>query len=212
MRFFPLLASLPLFLLLGCTTTRYAAKSTAYAERPAQATRERMIVYEASLSLRSDEPDSTLANLLDRMEAAGGYFVRKDDYGLTMRLPAAELLPFMDQLETLGKVTDRNVSTTDVTDEYADYGIRLGNTEAARDRYLELLGRAETVEETLLVEKELERLREEIELLKGRRARLDTQTAYSLLRVDVAERVRPGPLGYVFKGLYEGVKWLFVRD
>ena len=46
-----------------------------------------------------------------------------------------------------------------------DLEIRLENAEKARNRYLELLDKAETVGEVLSVEKELERLNEKIDLI-----------------------------------------------
>ena len=59
----------------------------------------------------------------------------------------------------------KSITGKDVTDEHYDLNIRLENAQLARDRYLELLNRAQTVDETLKVEKELERLNTELDLL-----------------------------------------------
>ncbi|MBU1718111.1 MAG: DUF4349 domain-containing protein, partial [Bacteroidetes bacterium] len=91
-----------------------------------------------------------------------------------------------------------------------DLNIRLENAEKARNRYLELLKLAATVEETLKVEKELERLNTEIDLLKGKLNRYSHLVDFSTIDVYVKQRKQPGPLGYIIKYLYKGVKFLFV--
>jgi hypothetical protein len=112
----------------------------------------------------------------------------------------------------LGKVQSQSVSGQDVTDQYRDYQIRLENAEKSRDRYLELLAKAENVEAALQVERELERLNETIDLLKGRMNRMDHLEAFSTITVQIKERKKPGVLGYVGLGVYHAFKWLFVRN
>jgi hypothetical protein len=48
--------------------------------------------------------------------------------------------------------------------------------------------------------------------LKERLNRLSHLEAYATITVDLQEKVKPGLIGYVFVGLYQGVKWLFVRN
>jgi hypothetical protein len=55
-------------------------------------------------------------------------------------------------------VKDKNIAGEDVTEEYRDLEIRLDSAEKTRQRYLELLNKAERVKEILKIEKELERL------------------------------------------------------
>jgi hypothetical protein len=88
----------------------------------------------------------------------------------------------------------------------------LDNASNARKRYLELLAKAETVEAALKVEKELERLNGEIDSLEGKINQLKHLSEYSTITVYLEEKVKPGILGYVGIGLYESVKWIFVRN
>jgi len=115
------------------------------------------------------------------------------------------------EIAKLGKVTSKNVSSNDITDSYRDSEIRLENALKSRNRYLELLAKAENVEATLKVERELERLNTEIDILKGRLKNYDNQITYSQIDVYLFQKVKPGIVGYVFVGLYESIKWLFVR-
>ena len=41
---------------------------------------------------------------------------------------------------------------------------------------------------------------------------LENQTTFAAIHLAVDENVTPGPLGWVFYGLFLGVKWLFVWD
>ncbi|MDR2693406.1 MAG: DUF4349 domain-containing protein, partial [Chitinispirillales bacterium] len=88
----------------------------------------------------------------------------------------------------------------------------LNNFKAVRDRYLALLEKAEAVDEILSIEKELERVNLEIEKLEGRIKYAEQSVSYSIITVYFRERTKPGPVGWVFYGLYYGIKWLFVWD
>ncbi|MBL4577871.1 MAG: DUF4349 domain-containing protein, partial [Flavobacteriales bacterium] len=89
--------------------------------------------------------------------------------------------------------------------------IRLDNAEKSRKRYLELLNMANTVSQALLVEHELERLNQTIDLLKGKINRMSHLTAYATITINLKEEVKPGVLGYMGIAIYHSVKWLFVR-
>ncbi len=115
-------------------------------------------------------------------------------------------------IETLEKVKSKNISGNDVTDEYTDYNTRLENAEKTRKRWPELLAKAVTVDEILKVEKELERLNTDIDLLKEQMNRMDhLEEIFNHNRISL-RKTKPGIIGYVFVGIYKGVKWLFVRN
>jgi hypothetical protein len=141
-----------------------------------------------------------------------GYVLRTSKSNTTIRIVSDSLNVAMAEIGTYGKVKYKNISGTDVTDEFTDYQIRLENAERSRNRYLELLQKAVTVEEILKVEKELERLNGEIDLLKGKMSRIDHLVDYSTIDVYYQQKVKLGVLGYVFVGAYQTVKWLFVRN
>ena len=82
----------------------------------------------------------------------------------------------------------------------------------ARKIYLELLKKAENVETALKVEKELERLNETIDLIKGKMNRINNLAEYSTIVINLKEKKKPGIIGYIGIGLYHSVKWLFVRN
>jgi hypothetical protein len=74
-----------------------------------------------------------------------------------------------------------------------------------------LLNRAQTVDEILKVEKELERLNTELDLLQGKIDRLDHLVDYATIEVNYEKGKKPGVIGYVIGGVFKAVNWLFVR-
>jgi hypothetical protein len=213
-------------LLSGCTASRNATLNDAYADSdyavdynaPAQARpstplaqEDRKRIFSANIGLTVVEPDSAANQITTLAQQAEGFMTRSSTNGVTIRVPADQLEVIITKIQTLGKTRYKQLTGEDVTDAYRDYGIRLDNAEKSRQRYLELLAKAANVEETLLVERELERLNETIDLLKGRMNRLDQLEAYATISVDLQQKAKLGPLGFVVKGLYSGVKWLFVR-
>lgn len=211
-------------LLAGCTASRNTASAyadDAYAvdyDQSAESRQstdhqqeDRKRIYSANVGLTVAEPDSASNQIIALARRAEGFMTRSSTNGVTIRVPADQLEAIIAQIQALGKTRYKQLIGEDVTDAYRDYGIRLDNAEKSRQRYLELLAKAVNVEETLLVERELERLNETIDLLKGSMNRLDQLEAYATITVDLQRKAKLGPLGFVAKGLYSGVKWLFVR-
>ena len=170
------------------------------------------ILFSATLSLSVSRPDSAVSRIAGTAARYKGYIQETGTYRSVIRAPAASLNPALADLSDIGKVRSKSVTGQDVTSEYLDHQIRLDNAQKARERYLELLARAENVEAALKVEKELERLNETIDLLKGHINRIDHLNEYSTITVYLKEKKKPGVLGYVGMGLYYSVKWLFVRN
>lgn len=173
---------------------------------------KRMMIYNATVNIDVKSVDSASAQVSAMAKQYNGFVVSSGNYSTTIRVPAASLKDVLARIGTIGKITSKNISGKDVTDEFTDYSIRLDNAEKARKRYQELLAKANTVDEILKVEKELERLNGEIDLLKGKMNRIQHLVEYSTITVYHSKKAKPGVLGYVFVGIYKGVKWLFVRD
>lgn len=171
----------------------------------------KMLVYNANMGLTVKNSDTTISQITRIAEEQKGYVVSKSNYFITIRIESEKLEGTIAQVSKLGKMTSKSVSTTDVSDNYADIKIRLDNAEKARTRYLELLAKAENVEAALKVEKELERLNTEIDQLRGQMIKMEHDVRFSTLTVSVNQKQKLGPLGYLFVGIGKGIGWLFVR-
>lgn len=197
-------------LFTSCATERTTAYCGNIWDRDGQP-QGRMIQQSAALDLRVKEPDSTNAHLQDIAKRHEGYVVMLGDQRSTIRVKTAALGDAVNEVSGLGKVRSKSFKGEDVTEQYVDVELRLENARKARDRYLELLKQAEDVQAALLVEKELERLNGEIELLEGKSNKLKHLSDMATISVDLNRREKLGPLGYVCVGTWKGVRWLFVR-
>jgi predicted nucleic acid-binding Zn-ribbon protein len=130
----------------------------------------------------------------------------------SIRIPSTGFNSAIEDIEKLGEIIEKKLSGNDVTEQYSDPETRLDNAEKTRQRYLALLERAESMDEILRLEKELERLNIRIEMLKGKIERLSHLIHYCTITVKSFKEVEPGPVAYAFYQLYSGVKWLFVWD
>jgi len=171
----------------------------------------RKILYSAYLTLVVENPDTANLRIEQIAERYEGYASEIGTYQSVIRVKSGQLEAAIADISTLGRLDRKNLRGDDVTEEYFDYQVRLENAQKARGRYLELLDQAQTVDEILKVEKELERLNETIDLLKGKMNRIDHLSAFATITINLQERKKPGVLGYIGLGLYHSVKWLFVR-
>ncbi len=109
-----------------------------------------------------------------------------------LRLPPARYDDALGGLTPLGTVRAVNVTADDVGEEYTDLAARAANARRLEERLLGLLAaRTGKLEEVLAVERELARVREEIERIEGRLRWLRARTATSTLAVTLHE---PAPL------------------
>ena len=106
---------------------------------------------------------------------------------LTVRIPTERLAQAVKGIESLGEVSDSHTNTQDVTERYFDREARLRNLEKQEERYLEILSEAKTTEDILNVERELVRIREQIEVLKGQLTYMDHQVQYATIHIQLQE-------------------------
>ena len=128
----------------------------------------RKVMYSMKYLFTSDQPDSIHIKIVQIAKKYNGYIVEQTNDMTTIRIPSKNQIEALTTIEGMGKVSKKELSGKDVTEEYEDLNIKLETLEKARKRYLELLDKAEDVKATLEVEKELERVNKEIDLLKGK--------------------------------------------
>ena len=176
----------------------------------------RLFVKTASLSIKVSSLETARSNTETEIQAAKGYVERthasEDRISLTCRVPASALEATIQSLSGLGELTSQSVSVDDITEQHTDLSTRLRNSEALRERLVNLLKSAKGVEELLAVEKELSRVQTEIETMQGKLQRLDSQVEMASLSVSLQRERILGPLGYVAYGLWWAVSKLFVID
>jgi len=180
------------------------------ARTSAVTTDNRMIAYNITLDLSVKNTEDTRSILIEQVNANGGYIVRESNNQIVARIPAANADNYIEHAKTLGKTENESKTGNDITEQYRNNTIRLDSLKNVRNRYLALLERANTVSEILSIERELERVNTEIDLLEGRIRAAEQSVAYSSVTVRFYEKAKPGPVSWIFYGLYQGIRWLFV--
>jgi len=98
----------------------------------------------------------------------------------------------VNSLATIGKVETVNSQAQDIGEEFVDVTARVANARRLEERLINLLAnRTGKLDEVLRVERELARVREEIERYEGRLRYLGTRVATSTLTITVHE---PAPI------------------
>lgn len=110
------------------------------------------------------------------------------DVNVELRIPAKQAPAFVDAARKLGKVVEESRTTEEVTAEYVDLQARLKAAKAAEQRLVELLGnRTGKLSDVLEVERELTRVRSEIESMQGQANVMLHQVAYATLKIELSE-------------------------
>jgi len=132
---------------------------------------------------------TTIDKIIDLAESFGGYLASRSDGGVVVRVPSKHFRDAMTALEKIGDVKRRSVSAEDVSEEYHDLEVRLANLKAVQKRLQEFLARAANVNDALTVERELERVGQEIDRIEGRMRFLRARASFSTITVDVTAKV-----------------------
>jgi hypothetical protein len=105
-----------------------------------------------------------------------------------LRIPSASFDRAVSGLAPIGRVEAVNVTAEDVGEEFTDVTARVANARRLETRLLDLLERRTgRLEDVLSVERELARVREEIERYEGRLRYLRTRASISVLTITLHE-------------------------
>ncbi len=146
-----------------------------------------MLVYTAHVTMAVYQVAPALDAIEGIARTMGGYLSSRNDTQIEIRVPRARFDEALHKVEASGDVVHRDVSAQDVTDAYVDIEARLKNARAVRDRLQALLEKA-AVKEALDIQKELERVTGEIEVLEGKLKLLSNRVAYSTIDVTFEAR------------------------
>lgn len=131
-----------------------------------------------------------------------------------IRVPSEKIDAFLEAISGVGTVRSRDVRATDVSKQYFDSQILLRNLEVTMKRYEEILAQAKNVQEVLVVEQELTRLRGEINRVKGELRFMRDRVSRSTLHLQlVPKSVDTSPPPEVPEAkLFPGVRGTMLTD
>ncbi len=163
----------------GLTTVGFVAANPTPAAPATVA--ERMLVFTGQVRVEVPRPDEVMTSFRTQIAAWGGHLSSQSDKTLVVRVPAKHFDEAFEWVKNSGRVLSESRQAQDVTEEFLDLGIRIENARRSRERLLEVLQKADKVEDILKVEAELRRLTEEIERMEGRKKFLADQVTLATL-------------------------------
>ncbi|HCX63695.1 MAG TPA: hypothetical protein DHN33_00600 [Eubacteriaceae bacterium] len=159
------------------------------------------IIYNGSIDLYTDRFDDTLEQLREYVDEIDGFVERSDSnlnessqaagskYAFyTIRVPADRFEKAMKDLQEFGEVENTSISSSNITAQYRDVKSELDSFKVQEERLLEYLEEAESMEDLLLIEEQLARVRNEIHYRQTIIDGWDQQIDYSTIRVQVYEK------------------------
>ena len=118
-------------------------------------------------------------------KSLGGYVTNANTWqggaGFTVRIPSARFDEAMAQVGNFGRITNRSVSSDDVSDNYYDLKSRLETKYILRDKLTGYLSQAKDIKDLLEIERQLNNVTSEIEVMEGRMKRLVNQIDFSTI-------------------------------
>jgi len=187
------------------------------AGRAAADSAERLVIVTASMEVRVDDLDHSLDALRSSVSKNGGEVAElsvtqgqqpvtpvpldtpaggpeptgPSNAIVTIRVPAERLESLRAAVGDLGTVLSESASASDVTEQAIDLEARLKNLRSEETRLRTFLARTDKVSDLLEVERELSRVRGDIESMDAQLTYLQRQAARATLTVSLSE---PGPV------------------
>ncbi len=161
---------------------------------------DRKIIQSTSIDLEIEGENGVSRSFQDIIriaETAGGFvasssFSNIDDKqfaDVTIRVPGTQYQSVLADIRGMGTVSQEGSDANDITEEYTDLQARLRTLNATEQRYLELLARAETINEILVVQDRLDVVRGQIEQVIGRVNLLDNLTELATITAHLSPAV-----------------------
>jgi hypothetical protein len=178
----------------------------------------RLIVRTGQASIEVDSLEPAMAELRRITQRVGGFVADASVQSgrdqlrratLELKVPSSRFDELTEGLQPIGRLEFVNVGAEDVSEEFVDLTARVTNGRRMEDRLVELLRtRTGKLQDVLSVERELARVREEIERMEGRLRYLKTSAQLSTLAVSLHEPVPivashgPGPIVEAFRAAW----------
>ncbi|APR86735.1 hypothetical protein A7982_12084 [Minicystis rosea] len=142
-----------------------------------------MLIYTAQITMAVFNVNASLAKVETLGRELGGFLAKRDDKSVTIRVPAQRFDEAVKRVEEVGDMLHRQVVAEDVTEQFRDLEIRLKSARAVQQRLTDLLARAAKVEESIAIERELDRVTGEIERIEGKMKFLRDRAVFSTITV-----------------------------
>jgi hypothetical protein len=185
---------------------------------------ERKLIKNGRITFETPDLKRTKGQILSAVKKYKGYISsdsQNEQYDrinnhLTVRVPFQKfdslLIGISKEIE---KFDTKEIKISDVTEQFLDIQTRLKNKKKLEKRYLEILKKAKTVKEIIEVEREIGKLREDIESAEGKLKYLSDQVSFSTLQISFYKKISSESsfskkLKNALKDGYDSIKSFFI--
>ena len=161
----------------------------------------RKLIRNVSMEVETQEFDDLVAFLESSATAVGGYVENSYSYNgssyngrgsrrsanFTLRIPADKLDQFLNDVSGRSNVISRNQNVQDVTLTYVDMESHKNALRTEEQSLINMLAKAETVEDLITIENRLADVRYQIESMESQLRTYDNLVDYATLTINVSE-------------------------
>lgn len=176
------------------------------------------VIKNAYMSIKTENVEETLSKAVFYARSKSGYvensqyFKNTSEAYANIRIPSGELDAALAYFEKLGRVEEKSLSEADISRQYKDLAARIENLKAEEQQLRMLFDKATQISDMLELERELFRIRQEIELNTSYLQGYDKDVAYSVVSLRIySEKDRIWDyLVEKFKSAFEGSLYLLI--
>src|SRR5438034_1816862 len=178
-------------------------------ESPAAATANRKLIRNGEVELEIVSFDDAVQKITAVANEERGYIAttssEKQANGKLKGEIVVKVLPenldhFLQKVRGIGELKNQMLGTEDVTKAYFDTDARLKNARVMEQRLIDMLKtKTGKVFDLLQVEKELGRVREEIEKMQGELKYWDSQVQFAIVTISLSEKDIEEPAAFLLK-------------
>ncbi len=168
---------------------------------PQVADANRKLIKTVEMTVETKEYDEMLVGLNEQIKACGGYVEHMNTYNgsiysgrsysrnanMTIRVPEDKLESFLAEVTNISNVVRRSDKVDDVTLAYVDLSSHKEALQTEQKRLLELLEKAQSVEDIITIEKRLSDVRYQIESMESQLRTYDNKVSYSTVYLEIDE-------------------------
>jgi hypothetical protein len=178
-------------------------------ETPLPALANRKLIRNATVDVEVASFEDALQKIAALTNQSGGYVAttssEKQANGklkgeIVVKVVPENLDRFLQSVRSLGELKNQTVGTEDITKSYFDTDARLKNARVMEQRLGDMLKRkSDDINDLLQVEKELARVRQEIEQMQGDLKYWDSQVRFATVTITLSEKDLEEPAAFLLK-------------
>lgn len=161
---------------------------------------EQKLIKTVRMDVETEDLEALLPQISEKIGALGGYVEEQELYNgssyssyrsrsasLTVRIPAADLNSFVENIKGVSNVVTYNESTENVTLTYVATESRMKALEVEQERLLELMDKAENLSDLLEIEARLTDVRYELENVTSQLRVLSNRVDYATIHLYISQ-------------------------